>query len=506
MSNHEASIATSTCSPMILAGRALRDVRHPAIGAYEYAILNAIIWRMDARGFAWPRYSTIAADAKCSVKVVELVVPYLRTIGVIKADDDEGKAVYRIDVERLATLPDDVEPRTDGRRKGSPMGCGANPTGAGADPTQKGIPVDRGTLPHGAGTPMGCGDHHTPKGSTTLRGRGEVIQGRDTQKKYTEGPERARAISENVSEPCPPTSPSSRESPSQPSELAAPPQAPSSAPKAQDGQLAAQQGASTGLPRRPPDPKRAWHGQPDHEEVNDSKQLPKKTAGSEIVTDTVPASPDELAAILRSYPMLAAVAKDRRRVENLHSTVMNKALLVRHVRQACEDLCAKRAGSAVGWDVGRLADEIGLFLSNAKQRATKVGVTSEETAALIEIFDELWSKHHGGKPRGCDSGDDEHAGKLVELARKGTAKCGVPPRDVARYVIRQYLNDHDRFLEDNLHPLRLLPGRASSYELPRPQAEKKAGVVPARPPTEAELEASKQAARECFRVVMGGKV
>lgn len=487
--------------PATHANRVIRDVRHAAIDSTACLVLFVLASRLNADGEAWPSYEQLAGDCRLDRRTVVGVVSFLREVGVLVVDTKRGRTanVYSIDLCRLTSLPPDIKPRRS-RQPGSTS-------------TDTVVEDHGSTVVHDLGScvatvivdPSTVIDDHINRDRGSSQ-PGSTITRRDKEAVIEQPKEATIARAHpRADEPCLPVGPSSREPPSQPAEPSMPTQAPSSAPKAQDGQLAAQQGASTGLPRRPPDPKRAWHGQPDHEEVNDSKQLPKKTAGSEIVTDTVPASPDELAAILRGYPMLASVANDRRRVENLHSTVMNKALLVRHVRQACEDLCAKRAGSAVGWDVGRLADEIGLFLSNAKQRATKVGVTSEETAALIEIFDELWSKHHGGKPRGCDAGDEEHAGKLIELARKGTTKCGVPPRDVARHVIRQYLNDHDRFLEDNLHPLRLLPGRASSYELPKPQAEKKAGVVPARPPTEAELEASKQAARECFRVVMGGK-
>jgi hypothetical protein len=96
----------------------IRDLRHPAIGASEKAILYSLADRMRvSTDGVWPTMQTIAGDAGLCESACRRIVRWLAANGVIveTVDAYRGK-VRRIDFERLAALPTDAARPTHGRR------------------------------------------------------------------------------------------------------------------------------------------------------------------------------------------------------------------------------------------------------------------------------------------------------------------------------------------------------------------------------------------------------
>lgn len=184
-------------------------------------------------------------------------------------------------------------------------------------------------------------------------------------------------------------------------------------------------------------------------------------------------STEELQGILLQYQLFADVCASDRLLEGLLSPVLVHGLTARLVGKAAKDFVTKKSGSATRWGPEELADQFGSFLGNARKFDRRTSANDPgEARALLEHFNELWAEHHDGSPRGCDADDEEHAATLLTVVKEASKKCGAAERDLFRHVVGQYLDDRTPFVADANYPLRLLPKRFSSYDLPRRQTPK----------------------------------
>lgn len=190
---------------------------------------------------------------------------------------------------------------------------------------------------------------------------------------------------------------------------------------------------------------------------------------------------DDLAAILAEIPILADLAADPGAVHDCYTGF---------VMTAGDTASPELAKAALGVLIARerLADmspegkreRVGTYLANARRynralprgdRTSDTVLVTEDVRVVLEVFGEAWSAK---KRRDFvqAAGDEKHAAALVEAARGHAGRLKIRPREVVRFWAERYLADGDKFVADPEHPLRLLPGRLTTYGAPkRPTVE-----------------------------------
>lgn len=97
----------------------IRDVDHPALGSEEKSVLFALASRMPTLDSeVWPSLPTIASNAGVSESVAGGVMRWLRAVGIlVEVNVDRPSKTYRVNFDRLCSLPNDIEKRCKGKSK-----------------------------------------------------------------------------------------------------------------------------------------------------------------------------------------------------------------------------------------------------------------------------------------------------------------------------------------------------------------------------------------------------
>lgn len=198
----------------------------------------------------------------------------------------------------------------------------------------------------------------------------------------------------------------------------------------------------------------------------------------------------DLAALLAEIPVLADLATDPEAVHDVYTGFVMTA-----GDTASPELARAALGALIARE--RLADlspdgkreRVGTYLANARkynrdapraERSSDTVLVTEDVRVVLEVFGEAWTAKKR-RPFVAAVGDEKYAAALVEAARGHAGRLKMRPRDVVRFWAEKYLGDTDKFVADPEHPLRLLPGRLTTYGVP---PTKKATVPFAQSPAE----------------------
>lgn len=201
---------------------------------------------------------------------------------------------------------------------------------------------------------------------------------------------------------------------------------------------------------------------------------------------------EDMLAAFREQPVLRRLAGYPAVAENLAATLQVRGAPPELARKACSEFALKHPIGTEKLQPEDLARLLGGYLASAKLFAASTSGAREEpidpqARHALTDFDAAWARAHGGRTRAHDDRDFEHAAKVLSQAKEASARSGgrATPAEVLRHVFAGYQRDGDRFLADAEHPLRLLPGRFSSYGMPERSCAPSARPVPAEPPPRA---------------------
>lgn len=224
-------------------------------------------------------------------------------------------------------------------------------------------------------------------------------------------------------------------------------------------------------------------------------------------------SREELGAILREVPTLVEIADSPSDLNEVYS-----GFRMSTGDAACVDLARRAIGALVSkerlgeMDTRKKRERVGTYLSKARQfdrdtprsdRGSSPGgaPTSEGVRRVLDIFGEMWAKAKRA-PFAASDGDEEHAAKLVELARRHVTRPNEGTA-IVRHWVEKYLADRESFVADKSHPLRLLPSRVTDYGLPPAKRTPPPPAAPTPPPPSAEENAALAAAARASLGLVG---
>lgn len=228
-------------------------------------------------------------------------------------------------------------------------------------------------------------------------------------------------------------------------------------------------------------PSRSQDQEQDQEQ--DSRSHTARVSEREQPDGDGPCSLQAFGDLLRGVPALEDVSADGMAVSELH-----EGFVMTHKGRATLELATHAVATFIAQGVpgDRLAARklLGRFLCNQRpDRGSAPSSVPAEVRVTLEVFGEVWAARKR-RPFVASVGDEKHAAALVEAARPHAATLRIAGREVVRFWAERYLADAERFVADQEHPLRLLPGRLTTYGTPKPRKAPPSAptAAPAGPP------------------------